>query len=677
MATMAAALLAGGTLLVAGAPPAGAVNGSWTQETAGMPPSTRSHAASAYDAAHHVVIVFGGQPYTGLTELADTWAWDGTTHSWSQKQAGNAVGAPPGRTDAAMAFDPASGTVVMFGGASAGTPLGDTWTWNGSTWSQQPAVGPSPRAGAAMAFDASSGHVVLFGGHDSTTKALGDTWSWDGTAKAWTQLNVTSSPPARTGTSMVSFGSGGALLSGGADASGAPLGDTWLFQGGVWTNKTPSGANPAPRQGAGLSFDSSQGVAVLFGGYGTPGCGAPYRDTWTWDGSTWTAQNPPAPLPAGRAYATMTYDPESRSSLLYDGLWGCGNSQIQTDAWTFQTTSGPPNTTTTSSTTTTTAPPPPVPEDANVAYGPDTTNQVMDVYYVSKSATTPRPVVLMIHGGAWGGGDKYAWEAPSSVNNWDGYAQQLALANPTWVVASMNYRMGGQRWTDEPADVDAAVQWLRSTDPTKGGQYSIDPTRVGLIGESAGAHLGLLEGVKVAGSATPIRAVASWSAPSDLTQLATEEGCADVPCDNYHPGTDCATVAGCAVQAYVGGCLVEQDPFNRFWPVCPDRYTNGSPTTYVSTADSATKLFLLHSPGDPVVPYDQYSELARDLDGVGVPYTTATPGNACHALSSPGGSGGCEGQTCSITSSSGSQPPASTPPPTCWQATEAFLETSL
>ena len=103
------------------------------------------------------------------------------------------TGTPTPRVGTAMAYDPASRTVVMFGGFTAvavwpgsSKPLGDTWLWDGDAWhEQQPAVSPSPRGGATMAYDPALGRVVLHGG---TTSAMccdfgpvySDTWSWDG-----------------------------------------------------------------------------------------------------------------------------------------------------------------------------------------------------------------------------------------------------------------------------------------------------------------------------------------------------------------------------------------------------------------------------------------------------------------------------------------------------------------
>jgi hypothetical protein len=82
-----------------------------------------------------------------------------------------------------MAYDADRGEVVLFGGDGNGWDgngiLGDTWTWDGTDWTQRsPVHAPSPRASMGMAYDAAHGQVVLFGGFLGD---FGDTWIWDGT----------------------------------------------------------------------------------------------------------------------------------------------------------------------------------------------------------------------------------------------------------------------------------------------------------------------------------------------------------------------------------------------------------------------------------------------------------------------------------------------------------------
>jgi hypothetical protein len=119
---------------------------TWTQQNPVHSPSPRRGAAAA--ALGGKVVLFGGD-IIGLdgdwTSVDETWLYDGT--DWTQE---NLSRAPPARDSAAAAT--VGDVVVLFGGGPfVGPALGDTWTWNGSSWTVDMRPGPSPRVGAAMA----------------------------------------------------------------------------------------------------------------------------------------------------------------------------------------------------------------------------------------------------------------------------------------------------------------------------------------------------------------------------------------------------------------------------------------------------------------------------------------------------------------------------------------------
>ena len=114
-------------------------------------------------------------------------------------------GGPAARAGAAMAYDPATGDVVMFGGTgSDGQALADTWLWDGSGWSEAgPPDSPPARYGAEMAWDPQSQRVILLGGTGGSGCSVGsassgtvsstggctqlqDAWAWDGSD--WSQI---------------------------------------------------------------------------------------------------------------------------------------------------------------------------------------------------------------------------------------------------------------------------------------------------------------------------------------------------------------------------------------------------------------------------------------------------------------------------------------------------------
>ena len=158
---------------------------SWIQRFPGARPSNRNRAAMAFDEARGVCVIFGGSPAFG-SFLNDTWTWNGNAFQ-------NVSNTGPSlRSGAAMAYDPVRQTVVLFGGfVPSGADDNQTWEWNGSSWTRRfPATSPSARGAHRMVWDGRNQRVVMFGGFSTPGfTTLSDTWTWDGSN--WTQLGGT------------------------------------------------------------------------------------------------------------------------------------------------------------------------------------------------------------------------------------------------------------------------------------------------------------------------------------------------------------------------------------------------------------------------------------------------------------------------------------------------------
>jgi hypothetical protein len=196
---------------------------TWALQHPATSPPARIAAAMATDPTTGHVVLFGGTGNAGI--LQDTWTWTGAT--WVQQHPATS---PLGGVGDAMAGDAATGRVVLFGGDN-GQIVNDTWTWDGTNWTQQhPPISPSPRDDSTMATDPNTGHVALFGGNAANgagTITVGDTWIWDG--RTWTEQHpLTSPPPREVATMAAEPASGKMLLFGG----GGPLdlNDTWTLQ---------------------------------------------------------------------------------------------------------------------------------------------------------------------------------------------------------------------------------------------------------------------------------------------------------------------------------------------------------------------------------------------------------------------------------------------------------------
>lgn len=118
------------------------------------------------------------------------------------------------------------------------------------------------------------------------------------------------------------------------------------------------------------------------------------------------------------------------------------------------------------------------PTHADVRYG-DHSRNVFDLYLPSDAATSdaPLPVFVFFHGGGFVGGDKSGFDATPYLNA--GYA-----------VVSGNYRFVDGTTTLSPAPMrDAArlIQYLKH----HAEQWNLDPRRIALSGNSAGAVISM------------------------------------------------------------------------------------------------------------------------------------------------------------------------------------------
>lgn len=331
----------------AGASPSSSSLLTWSKLAPGTSPPARQDAAIAFDGATNTTVLFGGQ--SGSQLLDDTWIYDGST--WTLQHPATS---PPALASASMAYDNIGHRLVLFGGLTdSGSASNATWTWDGTTWTSQAldaAAVPPARYAASMASDSVTGTAVLFGGLSASGVPLGDTWSWSG--NAWVQAAPTASPSARSAAAMT-FDAirGDVVLFGGAPASPPDLADTWTWDGTTWSQQHPAGSPPA-RSDASFGFDLGSGNAVLFGGLGGNSGSTTLGDTWLWDGTTWATSLPltavPSLSPPSRSGAALATSAGSGRLILFGGRSGAVNSVPLADTWEVSTVGTiPPSTTTT------------------------------------------------------------------------------------------------------------------------------------------------------------------------------------------------------------------------------------------------------------------------------------------------------------------------------------------
>jgi N-acetylneuraminic acid mutarotase len=237
------------------------------------------------------VVLFGGVTSGTDLQYGDTWVFNGST--WTNVP----VVGPTARNGSNAATLP-DGKVLLFGGFDGNDNFDDTWMWNGAAWTQVASTGPSVRNVGAMA--TLGGAVVLFGGFDNEDlTCLGDTWTW--ASGAWTATGATG-PSARLGAAFAAVDSF-LVLFGGQGPGVVDLGDTWLWNGSRWdevSGSADAGMTPTPNPRDGAAAVALGGELVLFGGAdGSKHLG----DLWSWNGEAWTSLAPHGMAPTARSYA--------------------------------------------------------------------------------------------------------------------------------------------------------------------------------------------------------------------------------------------------------------------------------------------------------------------------------------------------------------------------------------
>ncbi len=111
------------------------------------------------------------------------------------------------------------------------------------------------------------------------------------------------------------------------------------------------------------------------------------------------------------------------------------------------------------------------------------------------------PVVLIVHGGGWMGGDREKDIVPVFAP---------VATNFTWFTIS--YRLAPtNHWPACFEDVQTAIRWVKA----HAAEYKGDPERIALLGYSAGGHLVTLAGTH-ADKDTRVQVVAAMAPPTDL-----------------------------------------------------------------------------------------------------------------------------------------------------------------
>jgi acetyl esterase len=204
--------------------------------------------------------------------------------------------------------------------------------------------------------------------------------------------------------------------------------------------------------------------------------------------------------------------------------------------------------------------------------------------------TGPFPAVIIVHGGGWIGGNREYSVRP--------LFEPLTKAGFAWF--SISYRLATDLLAIGVAadDVQAAINHIRS----HAGDYNIDPARIAVLGESAGAHLAMLA---VERSPKSVAAVVAMYAPSDLVSLARET--------RTIPESLRQLVRAVGMENFILGYLREISPSEHITRDLPP-------------------VLLIHGTADGIVPFEQSERLLTKLRDSGIEAELMTVDGGGHGL---------------------------------------------
>jgi acetyl esterase/lipase len=217
----------------------------------------------------------------------------------------------------------------------------------------------------------------------------------------------------------------------------------------------------------------------------------------------------------------------------------------------------------------------PVTVQNDIAFAGGDGAELLGDLYMPEGVNTA-PVLVAVHGGGWQIGNRKFYV------HWGPYLARHGIA-----VFAVEYRLtkpGEKAYPDAVRDARAAVDFIRAN----AGQYRLDPARIGLIGDSAGAQLSALvalagneppfaPGASVAGGRIAVKAVVGFYGVYDMAAQ-WQHDLTVRPRDNI-------------TEKFLGAALYA------------DRrvYFESSPISYATTDRNATRFLLIHGTEDDVV----------------------------------------------------------------------------
>jgi len=332
-------------------------------------PAVRYSQSAFYDSVTNSLFVFGGQHSKTNLDFSDYWEASNVIGSsnlkWTILSPGGSH--PKARFGHTGLYDSGSNRMMVFGGATGypspcvndyhvlehANDQGGSLTWLLLNPSGTP---PPVRTLHASVYDSVTNTIIIFGGYNCKTTYYNDVWILKNAndvtgTPSWTQLSPSGAGPNPRESSSAVYDptSNTLIVFGGDTGQSQSFGDIWLLSnangtGGTpkWQQLTPSNHGPSARSGHSAIYDSVNDRMTIYGGYNG---GAILSDVWILSGASghngaasWTQDVSGQP----RRFPSSLYDATSNEMITFGGETSTNPLNPSSDIYTLTDANGLP-----------------------------------------------------------------------------------------------------------------------------------------------------------------------------------------------------------------------------------------------------------------------------------------------------------------------------------------------
>jgi outer membrane protein assembly factor BamB len=276
--------------------------------------------------------MYGGQDYGLSGECYDEiWAFDPAFENWQEIAVSPPT--PPPRRNPALAYNPNTNEMFMFGGRTASTFFNDIWvldlTPGSENWTQLTPAGtpPCPRTEITGIYDPVNNRLIFFGGDIDNSIRVNETWELDLNTITWSMLNAlsvsNSLPMARSAYAAV-YDQTQHRITVFSGAASPIMSDVWAldltYGNETWQQLFPTGPTPQGRGQPFCAYDEMHNALIVGFGFDCPGYIELLSDVWSLNLTTLTWQQV---IPAGtvlpRRGSCSSYSPQNGLVYIFGG----------------------------------------------------------------------------------------------------------------------------------------------------------------------------------------------------------------------------------------------------------------------------------------------------------------------------------------------------------------------